>query len=237
MRLRPATCDCNDDELALLVRDGVGKTAALGAITGTVAGFGLQMLIDGQYAEWLWAGLLASLKLLGLCLVMALQLGFVIAMLRTVPFAPLRGLGATYIEVFRNICCFGILPPELLPDGMRAWLYARNVEFSAAIALTLCGGLGRGHPLGCRAPVRGRPCAEPVVQPHHALDHPAAILPHRGSAADQSDAEPVEEHLDRNDHRRGRVDVPVRPSRKQHLPQLANVRAAVDRLHTVFTDL
>ena len=102
------------------------------------------LLLHGEYHDWLVTGLLVSLELAGVVLVFALPLAVAIAVLRLAPVRPLQWIGATYVEVIRNIPLiahllfwyFGV--PELLPESVKEWLNAGNYEFvAAAIALTL----------------------------------------------------------------------------------------------------
>ena len=107
-------------------------------------GFDLALLLHGQYHEWLVAGLLVSLKLAAVVLACALPLAIVIALLRLAPHRALRAIGATYVEVIRNVPLLAHLlfwyfgAPELLPEGIKQWLYAGHIEaYSAIIALSL----------------------------------------------------------------------------------------------------
>ncbi len=107
-------------------------------------GFDLALLLHGQYHEWLLAGLLVSLKLAAVVLACALPLAVAIALLRLAPILALRAVGATYVEVIRNVPLLAHLlfwyfgAPELLPEATKQKLYAGNFEFiAAAIALTL----------------------------------------------------------------------------------------------------
>ena len=107
-------------------------------------GFDLQLLLHGQYHDWLVAGLLVSLKLAGLTIACSLPLAIAIALLRLSPHRALQWLGATYVEVIRNVPLIAHLlfwyfgAPELLPDKLKERLYAGNFEFvAAAIGLTL----------------------------------------------------------------------------------------------------
>lgn len=101
-------------------------------------------LLQGEYLEWLRAGLLFSLQLTGLTLVFALPLAVAVALLRLAPSRIARAAGFAFVEAIRNIPLlvhmlfwyFGA--PEVLPEGLKAWLYAGNIEAVAAlIALVL----------------------------------------------------------------------------------------------------
>ena len=106
--------------------------------------FDFALLQQGQYHDWLVSGLWVSLLLAGLTLVFALPLAVLVALLRISPLALLRWLGAAYVEGIRNVPLLAHLlfwyfgAPELLPEAVRRWLYAGNIELaSAVVALTL----------------------------------------------------------------------------------------------------
>nr|WP_315230846.1 amino acid ABC transporter permease [uncultured Albidiferax sp.] len=106
--------------------------------------FDLNLLRTGQYHDWLLSGLALSLQLASITLVLALPLGAVIALLRLSPLKLLRSLGWMYVEVIRNVPLLAHLlfwyfgAPELLPEPVKQWLYAGNIEaISAVVALTL----------------------------------------------------------------------------------------------------
>lgn len=106
--------------------------------------FDAQLLLTGQYHDWLVAGLVLSLQLAAITLVLALPLALAVALLRMAPLAVLRGLGAAYVEAIRNVPLLAHMlfwyfgAPELLPEQFKLWLYAGNVEAaSAVVALTL----------------------------------------------------------------------------------------------------
>ncbi|KQY89067.1 amino acid ABC transporter permease [Pelomonas sp. Root1444] len=101
-------------------------------------------LLHGDYLAWLLAGLRLSLLLTGLTLLTALPLAIAVALLRLSPWAPLRAAGEGYVEAVRCVPLlvhmlfwyFGV--PELLPAGIKAAVYAGDIEiFSAWAALTL----------------------------------------------------------------------------------------------------
>lgn len=106
--------------------------------------FNLDLLLHGQYHDWLISGVWLSLKLAGLSLLFGLPLALGVALLRLAPLAPLRALGACYVEGVRNVPLLAHLlfwyfgAPELLPEGLKQWLYAQNVELAGAVvALSL----------------------------------------------------------------------------------------------------
>lgn len=106
--------------------------------------FDLNLLLHGQYHDWLVNGFVLSLQLAGLTLVFALPLATGVALLRLAPLAPLRALGVAYVESIRNVPLLAHLlfwyfaAPELLPEGLKQALYAGNVEVaSAVVGLTL----------------------------------------------------------------------------------------------------
>lgn len=97
------------------------------------------LILHGQYHEMLVAGLRLSLLLAAITLVFALPLALLVALLRLSPFAPLRWLGATFVESIRNVPLLAHLlfwyfgAPELLPESWKTWLYSGNVEATSAI--------------------------------------------------------------------------------------------------------
>ena len=106
--------------------------------------FDIDLLLRGQYHDWLLAGLAVSLKLTGAVFLFSLPLAVAIALLRLAPSRALRALGAGYVELIRNVPLIAHLlfwyfgAPELLPDSIKERLYAGSFEFvAAAIALTL----------------------------------------------------------------------------------------------------
>lgn len=106
--------------------------------------FDVNLLLAGQYHDWLISGLLLSLQLAGITLVLSLPLGAAVALLRLSPYRALRSLGWLYVESIRNVPLLAHLlfwyfgAPELLPTRLKEWLYAGNIEaISAVIALTL----------------------------------------------------------------------------------------------------
>lgn len=104
--------------------------------------FGL--LLQGQYLDWLLSGFVFSMQLTGLSLLGALPLATTVALLRLSPSRVLRGLGFAFVESIRNVpllvqmLFWYFAAPDALPEGIKGWLYAGNIEASAAVmALTL----------------------------------------------------------------------------------------------------
>jgi polar amino acid transport system permease protein len=105
--------------------------------------FDFSLLLRGQYHDMLLAGLALSLQLAAVTLVLALPLALSVALMRLSPVAFLRWAGFAFVESIRNIPLLAHMlfwyfgAPELLPEGLKTWLYAGNIEaVSAVIALT-----------------------------------------------------------------------------------------------------
>lgn len=105
--------------------------------------FDFSLLLKGQYQDMLLAGLALSLQLAAVTLVLALPLALAIALMRLSPVAFLRWAGFSFVESIRNIPLLAHMlfwyfgAPELLPESLKTWLYAGNIEaFSAVISLT-----------------------------------------------------------------------------------------------------
>jgi len=101
-------------------------------------------LLEGKYHDWLVSGFFLSIELLLITLVIALPLAIVIAILRMSPLSLLRAIGTVYVEGIRNVPLLAHMlfwyfgAPEILPDGLKAWLYRGNIEMaSAVVALVL----------------------------------------------------------------------------------------------------
>lgn len=101
--------------------------------------FDWSVVTSGQYAEWLWQGLIVTLQLAALSCMLAFALGVVVALLRLSPIAPLRWLALGYLEFIRNtplviqifFWYFGAY--EVLPEAVNDWLNQWPFEFVAAI--------------------------------------------------------------------------------------------------------
>lgn len=97
-------------------------------------------LLQGQYLDWLLAGFRLSLQLTALALLIALPLGTLLALCRRASSRLPRAIAWTYVETVRNVPLLAHMlfwyfaVPELLPDGVRTWLYAGSIEFASALA-------------------------------------------------------------------------------------------------------
>jgi polar amino acid transport system permease protein len=106
--------------------------------------FDLGLLTAGPYHDQLVAGFWLSLKLAAGTLVLALPLALLVALLRLTPSRLVSGIGFAFVEAIRNVPLLAHIlfwyfgAPEVLPEGLKQWLYRGNIEVAAAmIALTL----------------------------------------------------------------------------------------------------
>lgn len=99
----------------------------------------------GTYLDLLWSGLALTLKTALLAWIIALVMGSIVGVLRTLPSRLATWFGFAYVEFFRNIpllvqlfLWFFVLP-ELLPRGAGLWLkQLPNAPFwTAAIGIGL----------------------------------------------------------------------------------------------------
>lgn len=88
--------------------------------------------------------MMTTIQLFAISWIMAFAVGITLVTVRATNVAPLRWFVDAYVEYHRNVPLlvqilfwyFGM--PELLPEGLRMWLYDHNAELSlAAIALAL----------------------------------------------------------------------------------------------------
>jgi polar amino acid transport system permease protein len=106
--------------------------------------FKWDVVLTGQYADWILDGLGVTLRISALSIVLALALGTVIAVFRMSRVRPLVWFSLAFTEFFRNtpllvqiyFWYFGSDP--LFPQSIKKWLYSGNFEFAAGtIALTV----------------------------------------------------------------------------------------------------
>ena len=86
------------------------------------------ILITDPYMGWIFSGLGWTLAVAISAWVIAFSLGSVIDIMRTVKQPALRAIGATYVEIFRNISLlvqmflWYFIFPELLPEDAGHWV-------------------------------------------------------------------------------------------------------------------
>ncbi|MBN2139401.1 MAG: amino acid ABC transporter permease [Desulfovibrionaceae bacterium] len=106
--------------------------------------FNWQLVLKGEYADWIVKGLVVTLKISAVSIVLALLMGTVVAVLRMTRIRPLQWLSLAYTEFFRNtpllvqlfFWYFGC--NVILPEAVNKWLYAHDYEFaSGVIGLTV----------------------------------------------------------------------------------------------------
>jgi len=104
------------------------------------------VLVSQPYLGWLLSGLGMTILLALMAWVIALTLGSLLGVARTLPIAPLRWLATIYVEVFRNIpvlvqmfLWFFVLP-ELLPERTGQWL-KRDLPHPEFFSAMVCLGL------------------------------------------------------------------------------------------------
>jgi glutamate/aspartate transport system permease protein len=102
------------------------------------------------YYYWLLDGLAVTLKLSLCSWIVAFAAGSMFGIMRTVPNALLRGLGAAYVIVFRNIPLIAqffiwyLVVPELLPGNLGTELKAMDPEKQFFFLSAACLGLFTG---------------------------------------------------------------------------------------------
>lgn len=101
--------------------------------------FNWQLVLSGEYLDWLLQGFIVTLQISGISLVIAMFLGTVVAVMRLSGVRPLVWISAAYTEFFRNtpllvqllFWYFGSDP--VLPEFFKDWLYQQNIEFTAGV--------------------------------------------------------------------------------------------------------
>ncbi|WP_370207782.1 amino acid ABC transporter permease [Pararhodobacter marinus] len=103
--------------------------------------------LSGRYGELLLKGLIVTLQLSGVTLAASFVIGVVLTLIRLSPLWIVRQAVGLLVDAIRSVPLlvhvifwyFGA--PELLPDGLRMWLYARDVNFiCAAVAISIYAG-------------------------------------------------------------------------------------------------
>lgn len=106
--------------------------------------FDWQLVLSGEYADWLVSGVITTLKISAVSLLCAMLLGTVVAVMRMTNFKPFEWFGLAFTEFFRNtpllvqIYFWYYGSNQVLPDVVNKWLYEQDFEFAAGvIALTV----------------------------------------------------------------------------------------------------
>lgn len=106
--------------------------------------FDWNLVLSGDYGQWIIEGLITTLKISALSIVLAMALGTLIAVFRMTNFKPLEWFSLAFTEFFRNtpllvqIFFWYFGSDAVLPDAVNKWLYAHDFEFAAGtIALTV----------------------------------------------------------------------------------------------------
>lgn len=98
------------------------------------------------YLGWLWSGFQVTIAVSVCAWVIALCVGSLFGILRTVPGRLLSSLGACYVELFRNVplivqfFIWYLVVPELLPENIGMWFKSEidpNIQFFTCSVLCL----------------------------------------------------------------------------------------------------
>jgi glutamate/aspartate transport system permease protein len=103
-----------------------------------------------NYLDWLLAGLYNTIVLGLLAIVIALAIGTLMGILRTVPNKGLASIGTVYVAVFRNVpvivqlFAWYFVMPELVPGDLGTWFKELPSNTQMLISSVLCIGLYMG---------------------------------------------------------------------------------------------
>lgn len=100
------------------------------------------------YLDWYVTGLGWTIAIAISAWIIALLLGSVLGVMRTVPNRVVAGIATAYVELFRNVpllvqlFIWYFLVPDLLPEGLQEWFKQDlNPTTSALISVVICLGL------------------------------------------------------------------------------------------------
>jgi glutamate/aspartate transport system permease protein len=126
---------------------------------------------SGNYAQFLLSGLLMTLSTAGLAWIIALVVGTIAGIARTLPSRAANAVARAYVELFRNvpllvqIFLWYFVLPEVVPQGLGDWLKAQpHAAFYTAV-----GGLGLYTSARIAEQVRAGINAVPKGQRHAGL--------------------------------------------------------------------
>ncbi len=101
--------------------------------------FDWNLVLSGEYLDWIIEGVITTLQLSGLSLLFALLIGTAIAVMRLSNIKPLVWFSAAFTEFFRNtpllvqVFFWDFGSDAVLPDSVNQWLYQQNFEFAAGV--------------------------------------------------------------------------------------------------------
>ena len=96
---------------------------------------------DTTYLGWLWSGFLVTVAVSACSWIIALLVGSLFGILRTVPGRALSMLGTCYVELFRNVplivqfFIWYLVVPELLPESIGTWF---KLDLNPNVQFFLC---------------------------------------------------------------------------------------------------
>ncbi|KAB0546991.1 amino acid ABC transporter permease [Pseudomonas argentinensis] len=103
---------------------------------------------DEIYLEWFLTGLGWTIAIALVGWLIALSLGSLLGVMRTVPNRLISGIATTYVEIFRNVpllvqlFLWYFLVPDLLPEPLEIWFKQDlNPATSAYLSVVVCLGL------------------------------------------------------------------------------------------------
>ncbi|EMG38345.1 amino acid ABC transporter membrane protein 1, PAAT family [Desulfocurvibacter africanus PCS] len=101
--------------------------------------FNWQVVVTGEYGQWLFDGLLITLQISAVSIVLSLILGTLVAVMRLTRIKFLEWIALAYTEFFRNtpllvqIFFWYFGSHSVLPEFVNTWLYDHDFEFAAGV--------------------------------------------------------------------------------------------------------
>ena len=106
--------------------------------------FDWNLVLTGEYREWIIQGLIMTLKISSVSIILALLIGTLIAVMRMSKVKVLEWFSLSFTEFFRNtpllvqIFFWYFGSDSILPKAVNTWLYKHDFEFaSGVIALSV----------------------------------------------------------------------------------------------------
>jgi len=107
------------------------------------------ILLQEPYTEWLWSGLQWTLAISLASWAVALSVGLVAGVMRSLPGGILRAVAGVYIDIFRNVpplvqlFLWYFVMPEILPESVGLWL-KRDLPYPEFVTAVIAIGLFAG---------------------------------------------------------------------------------------------